>query len=303
MTVPHRVLLTVSGEIPAELDQQVDAGLRPRADYNVLRDTLGADVVDVTLARAESGRTGRLIHRALGVGPLLGWFCFRRRQAYDVIVTDGEQVGIPLALLSRIFGRGHARHAMIVHIISVPKKAVLIRATRIAKLIDRYIVYSSKQGDFARERLGVDESRIVLSTFMVDSHFFDPEQVEVEQRSMICSAGLERRDYPTLMKAVDGLDVDVVIAAASPWSKRLDSTEGETVPPNVTVQRFDLFELRELYAAAQFVVMPLENVEFQAGITTILEAMSMERAVLCTEDTRAGRHHPGRRQRALCRAG
>jgi glycosyltransferase involved in cell wall biosynthesis len=29
--------------------------------------------------------------------------------------------------------------------------------------------------------------------------------------------------------------------------------------------------------------MPLEDVEFQAGITTILEAMAMEKAVVCTQ--------------------
>ena len=99
---------------------------------------------------------------------------------------------------------------------------------------------------------------------------------------MICSAGLERRDYPTLVRAVEGLDVEVVIAAASPWSKRSDSTKEVDIPDNVRVESFDLFGLRELYARSQFVVMPLDNVDFQAGITTILEAMSMARPVICT---------------------
>ena len=99
---------------------------------------------------------------------------------------------------------------------------------------------------------------------------------------MICAAGLERRDYPTLMEAVDGLDVRVVIAAASPWSTKSDSTENRDIPSNVEVRRLSLFELRDLYAASRFVVMPLFDVEFQAGITTILEAMSMGHAVVCT---------------------
>jgi glycosyltransferase involved in cell wall biosynthesis len=41
-------------------------------------------------------------------------------------------------------------------------------------------------------------------------------------------------------------------------------------------------DLRQLYADALFVVMPLKDVEFQAGVTTILEAMSMRRAVVCS---------------------
>ena len=135
---------------------------------------------------------------------------------------------------------------------------------------------------FIVDTFDVPTERVMLSTFMVDTAFFDPAVVDVAPERMICAAGLERRDYPTLMEAVDGLDVKVVIAAASPWSKQSDSTSGRAVPANVEVRRLSLFELRELYAASRFVVMPLLDVEFQAGITTILEAMSMGRAVVCT---------------------
>ena len=39
--------------------------------------------------------------------------------------------------------------------------------------------------------------------------------------------------------------------------------------------------------------MPLEDTDFQAGITTILEAMAMGKAVVCTPDAR-----PDRRRRS-----
>jgi glycosyltransferase involved in cell wall biosynthesis len=99
---------------------------------------------------------------------------------------------------------------------------------------------------------------------------------------VVSSAGLERRDYATMMAAVADLPVDVVLAAASPWSKRPDTTADAVIPANVTVGRLDLAELRSLYGRSALVVVPLEEVEFQAGITTILEAMSMGRAVVCT---------------------
>ena len=276
------MLLTVSGSIPADLDGQVATGRRPRADYVVLARALNADLVDVESALAATGLLGRLLHRCGGVGVLLAWYCFRRRRDYAAILTDGEQVGLPLALLSRVFGRGTARHTMIVHVLSVEKKARLIEWFRLADLIERYVVYSSSQRDFIHRRLGVPLERISLSTFMVDTRFFDPDAVDVSRRRMICSAGLERRDYDTLIDAVEGLDVEVVIAAASPWSRQADSTEGRALPPNVEIRQFDLFELRELYAAAEVVVMPLHGVDFQAGITTILEAMAMARPVVCT---------------------
>ena len=125
---------------------------------------------------------------------------------------------------------------------------------------------------------------MLFTPFMVDDRFFSPDKVEPKSRTrpLICAVGLERRDYPTLLKAVDGLELDVVIAAASPWSKRKDTTAGERIPPNVTVSKFDQSALRQLYAEARFVVMPLEAVDFQAGVTAILEAMAMGKAVICS---------------------
>ena len=282
--MPERrpTLLTVSGSIPPDLDGQIAQGLRPRADYRMIAGAADAEVVDVDRALAESGRIGRAMHRAGGAGLLLAWYAFRNRRRFEVLLTDGEQVGIPLALLTRVLGRGGSAHVMIVHILSVPKKARLIRTVRVAGQIDRYVVYCTRQAEFIRDELGVPDERIVLSTFMVDSDFFAPGSVNTARRRLICSAGLERRDYPTLMEAVDGLDVDVVIAAASPWSKQGDSSAGRALPANVEVRRLTLFELRELYAASAFVVMPLLEVDFQAGITTILEAMAMGLPVVCT---------------------
>jgi glycosyltransferase involved in cell wall biosynthesis len=37
-----------------------------------------------------------------------------------------------------------------------------------------------------------------------------------------------------------------------------------------------------LYADSRFLVMPLEDVNFQAGVTAILEAMAMAKAVVCS---------------------
>lgn len=282
MSAAPRVLLTVSGTIPADLDDAVAAGRRPRADYRVIATRLRADVADRAVALAACGRIGRLIERFGGVGPLLAWYAFRNRRRYDVLLTDGEQVGLPLALLARVLGRGAARHVMIVHVMSVAKKARLVRWTRIAGMIDTYLVYASAQAEYLAGHLGVAPERVVRLPFMVDPDFFDPAVAPSERRRMICSAGLERRDYTTLMRAVEGLDADVVIAAASPWSKWADSSQGAVPPSNVTIERLDLFDLRALYAASTLVVVPLEPVDFQAGITTILEAMAMRRTVVCS---------------------
>lgn len=271
----------MSGRIPERLDADVAAGRRPRADYRVLARELGAEIIDLDRAVQSSRHIGRILARRAPTGLVLAWSCYRRRNQVDLIVTDGEQVGIWYALLCH-FGRSQARHIMIVHVMSVPKKQRLFSWFRLGPMIDRYIVYCERQRSFVVHELGVPDERVVVSPFMVDTEFFAPERTAVPRRRMICAVGLERRDYQTLMDAVVNLDVEVVIAAASPWSKQADSSAAKTIPANVSVTSFDLFELRDLYAASAFVVMPLEAVDFQAGITTILEAMAMERAVICT---------------------
>jgi len=84
------------------------------------------------------------------------------------------------------------------------------------------------------------------------------------------------------LRAVEDLDVHVVIAAASPWSKRMEGVATRTIPSNVTVRKFTQYELRQLYADSCFMVMPLENVKFQAGVTAILECFAMGKAVICS---------------------
>ncbi len=280
------VLLTVSGVIAPDTAEKIAQGARPRADYFALAQAFDADIMDYAAARRNSGWFGWLLERLAGPNLLLAWACYCRQQHYNVIVTDGEQVGIPLAGLLKyamIAGR-RARHVMIVHILSVGKKMFLFDLLGLQSHIDIFLVYATWQQQFIQRRWKVSPARVVFTPFMVDADFFAPDTVtpNLTARPMICSVGLESRDYPTLIQAVRGLDIQVVIAAASPWARQSDSTQGQDIPENVTVQRFSQYELRQLYADSRFVVMPLLNVNYQAGITAILEAMAMGRAVICS---------------------
>ena len=275
-------LLTVSGTIPDDLRAQIAAGRRPRTDYVEMADAFDAELLDRSGASGAAGPLAPLLAR-LGANLPLAWACFRGRKAHRVVFTDGEQVGIPYAAMTRLVRR-RPRHVMIGHVLSPRKKALLHRLLRLQHRVDALVVYASEQARFAVEELGYRREQVVLSHFMVDTGFWRPDAVTPasRQRPLLCAVGQERRDYPTFVEAVRALDVDVAIAAVSPWSKYQDSSAGLDVPANVTARGYDLFELRQLYADAAFVVVPLEDTDFQAGITTILEAMAMGKAVVCT---------------------
>ncbi|HNB53763.1 MAG TPA: glycosyltransferase family 4 protein [Anaerolineales bacterium] len=291
------VLLTVSGLIPSDLETQIAQGKRPLTDYIALARAFEADLLDYDRARTVGGWVGQLLEKTLGRDFMLGWACFVSRKKYQVIFTDGEQVGIPLAFFSKYLGWGkRPKHLMIVHILSVKKKMIFFDWFGIQSHIDKFLCYATRQEKFIEERWGVPDDRAVFTPFMVDADFFSLQKAIPSsppsdsladllqiQKPILCAVGLEFRDYPTLLEAVRGLDVHVVVAAGSPWSKRSDSTEGQEIPANVTVRRFSQFDLRQVYAMSRFMVMPLLQNDFQAGITALLEAMSMERAIICSQ--------------------
>jgi glycosyltransferase involved in cell wall biosynthesis len=287
----NQVLLTVSGEIDPHIHAKIANGQRPQADYIAMAREFGADLIDYQEARRQTGRLGRWIETLLGANAMLAWACFKARRHYRVIFTDGEQVGLPLAFLLKFLGSAQrVRHVMIVHILSVRKKTILLDLLRLWTHIDRFLVYATWQQDYIRKRWPIPARKVIFTPFMVDSDFFAPglgkaaglEWLSGLAQPVLCAVGLEFRDYSTLIEAVRGLDLSVVIAAASPWSKRADTTQGTQIPQNVTVKRFSQYELRAVYQACAFLVMPLYPVDFQAGVTAILEAMSMAKAVICT---------------------
>jgi len=279
-----QVLLTVSGVMPADLREQIARGQRPRVDYLELARGFDADLIDHNGARAVAGRVGALLEKIGGGNLMLAYACWKMRKRYRAIFTDGEQIGLPLAALLKITPGARARHLMIVHVISEPKKTFFLDRLGVHSCIDRFLTYSTWQQKFIQERWGLGADRVLWTPFMVDQNFFAPERVtpRMEERPQICAVGLERRDYLTLLRAVDGLDAHVVIAAASPWSKSQSGMAGQSIPDNVTVRKFTQYDLRQLYADSRFTVMPLEDVKFQAGVTAMLEAMAMAKTVVCS---------------------
>ncbi len=279
-----RVLLTVAGDIPDDVAGKAARGERPTPDYLALAHHFDADLLDYGGARRIVGRLAPALERLGGADLVLAYACFAQRARYDVIFTDGEQVGLPFAALLKARGGTRPKHLMITHIISVPKKMFFLDRLGVQSQIDTFLVYASVQRDFLMQRWGLPASQVVFTPFMVDTQFFSAAHVTTAARArpLICAVGLERRDYPTLIEAVRDLDADVVIAAASPWAKQADTTEGQQIPANVTIQKFTQYDLRQLYADSSFLVMPLFDVEFQAGVTAILEAMAMERTVICS---------------------
>jgi glycosyltransferase involved in cell wall biosynthesis len=99
---------------------------------------------------------------------------------------------------------------------------------------------------------------------------------------------MERRDYATLFRAAAGLPYDFHVVASG-WSPGSGfSAQGAfasaEVPPNVRFGGgYSSLALRDLYAGCRLVVVPLQVTTYAAGITTMLEAMAMGKAVVVSD--------------------
>jgi len=208
----------------------------------------------------------------------------RRCDEYDVIVTWSERVTLALMTLDHFARRGKPHVAML-YWFSRPSVRIPLRA--FGSSLQAIVTWSSVQREYAIERLGIPPEKLYLVRHFVDQLFWRPREVPVD---MICSAGAEMRDYPTLLDALRGTDVRCHIATDH---VRVDDRFGfghrvtaEAFAPkashNVTIGRKGRTELRDLYARSRFVVVPLQRSDTDNGVSVILEAMAMGKPVICS---------------------
>ncbi len=194
------VLLTMSGIVPAGIEAAIARGDRPETDYLALARVIDAAVLDYAAARQQTGRWGKVLEAAGGPELVLAWACYRHRHRYRTILTDGEQVGIPLACLLKHAGcGGRPRHVMISHVLSRRKKLPFFDCLKIQTHIDAFVVYSTWQKRFIEKRWRVPPDRVKFTPFMVDARFFRsepggtpsfPASHRWARAPLICSAGL-----------------------------------------------------------------------------------------------------------------
>lgn len=295
----------------ARLRASAASGERPRRAYVELAAILDADVIDdeylatraATLSRRLAGRYG------LPAGQVCE--AFLRRREFSTIGVWADRLAVPLAVLYKAT-QHRADIVLVSDWLSRPRKAVLVRRLRLHTAMRAIVNTSTTQMEFEEKHLGVPPAKLHHEPLPVDEHFWVPAAPSREK--LVCSVGWEARDYRTLFRAVDGLDVNVRLAVGITALSGARRASASTVtdplapfeplkgtysynlhikwmqdlmkgrsPQNVTVDyQLAPRELRDLYARCRFVVVPLHDVDSDCGMTTITEAMAMGKALIVT---------------------
>ena len=204
-----------------------------------------------------------------------------------VVYTTGETWGLPVGLAGALARQRRFTHVVYVHRVFSPAWLRFLNVTRRILAVDGWICVTRHQASLLRRALGPEGAPIAVVSQGVDTAFFDPAKANpLPSRPYTLSVGVEMRNYDLLFRAIRDMDVDVVVKASSAWMAA-GRHEISAVPPNVRLitERLSYVELRDLYAGATLVVVPLYDTPQAAGITTILEGMAMGKAVVATRSS------------------
>jgi glycosyltransferase involved in cell wall biosynthesis len=139
------------------------------------------------------------------------------------------------------------------------------------------------------EELGFPARQVTALFNPIDEKFFSASVIRAknDKEDYVFSCGLENRNYPLLCKAAAILPYQFRVAASGFMSLSGFEEQGRPdVPANVILEdRLSFDDLKQTYARARIIVVPLNNVPYGAGVTSLLEAMAMGKPLIVTAST------------------
>jgi len=275
------ILLAKYQESTTELDAL--QGSIPRPEYLVLKEALGADLFDYSDVDAS---THSLVVNARKRGQRFGlaMLGMLHRKRYDHFYCTGEDIALPFAMMMTTacdFGRITA----VIHNAGTPRRRVMMRA--VPSIAWRNIIcIGDEQFKVVVEGNHVPAELVHRLPFWVDTRFYDSSRAEpITSEPFVFACGRESRDYPTLQRAAEGSQLPFRVVASG-WAPHAGFAVADsiTAASNLTVVagKLSYVDLRAHYAAARVVAVPVERATYGAGVTSIVEAMCMQKPVVVT---------------------
>jgi glycosyltransferase involved in cell wall biosynthesis len=205
-----------------------------------------------------------------GLDPLRALQVILTRRRCDAVLVVFEAPAVFLLLLRKIFRFKPPIVMLDIGLGTWPLRNRI--QDYVVPRLDGIVVLGRNQVEHVRQKWPA--AKIIRFLYhRVDTQFFKPEPFQAE--GTLPSVGDDpERDFVTLLRAVRGLDLPVVVK-----TRRIFDT-----PENVRVIRGRLPypEYRALFSSARIVVIPLHPSVHAGGISILLEAMATGRPIVVT---------------------
>jgi len=152
------------------------------------------------------------------------------------------------------------------------------------------ITYNARSERSLLLKMNLNPKRLFYLPWGIDKGFFKPLNTEVTP-GLIVSVGNANRDYITLIRAVKNIKgnfkVKIVTGGTLRFRKNEQRYHLNQLTSNLNdkveiTRRLHPIKLRDLYARAQIIVVPVYPSESASGITAVLEAMAMGKPCIVT---------------------
>lgn len=249
----------------------------PRPEFIAIAQKTRADIFSYTSAAARRNKLfGKIFSRRPAIGA--AWDFALNARRYDSCYVTGEDIALPLAAMLAVRGWS-GRLVCVVHNIT-RRKAMLLRLIGHRRFAS-FVVVTNQQRRALIERCGIPENKVCRVSNWVDDQFFTPpSSTPANDIPVVMACGAENRDYGTLVSAARECNAVFKIYAHGFF----DSTEGSLGDASNVRQmpRVSFADLRRAYRECDVVAIPLNDVDYAAGVTGLVEAMACGKAIVVT---------------------
>jgi hypothetical protein len=201
---------------------------------------------------------------------------------YDVIVLSGGRKGSIFSIILGLWPGKKPPVLMTDCLWYKPRNLLVLWLKRIqfwlmARSITKFVVWASHEVlDYATV-FRIPEHKFL---YIPHHHTLEGYGFEVSNGGYIFSGGDGDRDYSTLLKAVEGLGIKVIIG-----TRLTNWNDGVAIPQGVEAFPTSQLDFRKWMAGSRLVVIPMKKgLLHSGGQQTYLNAMAMGKPVIVADD-------------------
>jgi len=260
---------------------------------NIKKENISIDVIGIST----SLKIINYIENKIKIYAIQAIQAFFKRNQYDYILSHSANSGFIFAIIKRILGFKKPKH-IIIDIGSLNGgriNSIQIKILGyILKSVDWFCYHAKITGKFYKEFFPHFYSKSSFIPFGVNYKDFHIEHLTEEK--YILSFGYKKRDWNTLIKAVHGLKIRLLIVSNCSYIN---------LPKNIIIiPPKNINQLKKYIAKSQFIILPLTDHPYSIGQMSLLQSMSMGKVVIASnvpgirdyiEDNKTGLLYPPHR--------